>query len=280
MWKRPPRGIRPADAGNDTIERFRVEDLPQGRHDHLDLRKLPRRAGCGREHCFITKARSRTSPNANAPRSKSAGRPPNCPAAGRNCAPKTDHGGEPPHGARNPARHVAAAISGFSTQCRRQSKAPFNSSTATSPPKPSAAIFSASPRLSDTEVGVFICDVAGHGVRAALVTAMIRALAEELKPLRATPAMFLRKLNFDLVQHPQKHRLADAHHGVLFRRRLADRRRALCQRRPSQAADHPPRRSNASNRSPTPAATASPPSACLMTRLIRPPKPRSRPAIS
>jgi sigma-B regulation protein RsbU (phosphoserine phosphatase) len=52
--------------------------------------------------------------------------------------------------------------------------------------------------ISDTEVSVFICDVTGHGVRAALVTAMIRALAEELKPLARDPGAFLRKLNFDL----------------------------------------------------------------------------------
>jgi sigma-B regulation protein RsbU (phosphoserine phosphatase) len=52
--------------------------------------------------------------------------------------------------------------------------------------------------LSDTEASVFICDVAGHGVRAALVTAMIRALAEELKPFARDPGMFLRKLNSDL----------------------------------------------------------------------------------
>ncbi|HEY2329728.1 MAG TPA: SpoIIE family protein phosphatase [Verrucomicrobiae bacterium] len=52
--------------------------------------------------------------------------------------------------------------------------------------------------ISDTEVGVFICDVTGHGVRAALVTAMIRALSEELKPLARDPGAFLRKLNFDL----------------------------------------------------------------------------------
>jgi sigma-B regulation protein RsbU (phosphoserine phosphatase) len=52
--------------------------------------------------------------------------------------------------------------------------------------------------LSDTEVGVFICDVAGHGVRAALVTAMIRALAEELKPFAHEPGKFLQKLNSDL----------------------------------------------------------------------------------
>jgi sigma-B regulation protein RsbU (phosphoserine phosphatase) len=52
--------------------------------------------------------------------------------------------------------------------------------------------------LSDNEVGVFICDVAGHGVRAALVTAMIRALAEELKPCARDPGKFLQTLNSDL----------------------------------------------------------------------------------
>jgi sigma-B regulation protein RsbU (phosphoserine phosphatase) len=52
--------------------------------------------------------------------------------------------------------------------------------------------------LSDNEAAIFICDVTGHGVRAALVTAMIRALAEELKPLARDPGMFLRKLNSDL----------------------------------------------------------------------------------
>jgi len=52
--------------------------------------------------------------------------------------------------------------------------------------------------ISNSEVGVFICDVTGHGVRAALVTAMIRALAEELKPLARDPGNFLRKLNYDL----------------------------------------------------------------------------------
>jgi sigma-B regulation protein RsbU (phosphoserine phosphatase) len=52
--------------------------------------------------------------------------------------------------------------------------------------------------ISDTEVGVFICDVTGHGVRAALVTAMIRALSEELKQLSRDPGGYLKKLNFDL----------------------------------------------------------------------------------
>jgi sigma-B regulation protein RsbU (phosphoserine phosphatase) len=52
--------------------------------------------------------------------------------------------------------------------------------------------------LSETKAGVFLCDVAGHGVRSALVTAMIRALGEELKPLATQPGEFLSKLNTDL----------------------------------------------------------------------------------
>ncbi len=52
--------------------------------------------------------------------------------------------------------------------------------------------------LSEDEAAVFICDVTGHGMRAALVTAMIRALVEELKPIARDPGMFLRKLNSDL----------------------------------------------------------------------------------
>ncbi len=52
--------------------------------------------------------------------------------------------------------------------------------------------------LSDEEASALICDVTGHGIRAALVTAMIRALAEELKPIAHDPGLFLRKLNSDL----------------------------------------------------------------------------------
>jgi sigma-B regulation protein RsbU (phosphoserine phosphatase) len=52
--------------------------------------------------------------------------------------------------------------------------------------------------LPDDTASVFICDVAGHGVRSALVTAMIRALLEELKPFAGDPGLFLTKLNRDL----------------------------------------------------------------------------------
>jgi sigma-B regulation protein RsbU (phosphoserine phosphatase) len=52
--------------------------------------------------------------------------------------------------------------------------------------------------LSDTEVGVFICDVMGHGVRSALIAAMVRALVEELKPYGSDPGKMLTQLNRDL----------------------------------------------------------------------------------
>lgn len=53
--------------------------------------------------------------------------------------------------------------------------------------------------LSDTEVGVFICDVMGHGVRAALVTAIQRALVEELAELGRQPGEFLTHINGALL---------------------------------------------------------------------------------
>jgi len=54
--------------------------------------------------------------------------------------------------------------------------------------------------LSDAQAGVFLCDVAGHGVRSALITAMIRALVEELRPISGNPGDFLTKLNRDLCE--------------------------------------------------------------------------------
>lgn len=50
-------------------------------------------------------------------------------------------------------------------------------------------------RVSDTAVGIFICDVMGHGVRAALVTAMMRALEERLDELAADPGELLTEMN-------------------------------------------------------------------------------------
>lgn len=53
--------------------------------------------------------------------------------------------------------------------------------------------------LSDTTAGVFISDVMGHGVRAALVTALQRALVEELADAANDPGEFLSQINRALM---------------------------------------------------------------------------------
>ena len=52
--------------------------------------------------------------------------------------------------------------------------------------------------LADNKAGLFICDVMGHGVRSALVTAMVRALVEELRTIALDPGALLTRINHDL----------------------------------------------------------------------------------
>jgi sigma-B regulation protein RsbU (phosphoserine phosphatase) len=52
--------------------------------------------------------------------------------------------------------------------------------------------------LSENKAGMFICDVMGHGVRSALVTAMVRGLVEELRPVAMDPGQLLTRINRDL----------------------------------------------------------------------------------
>lgn len=52
--------------------------------------------------------------------------------------------------------------------------------------------------LSQTRAGVLVCDVMGHGLRAALITAIIRALLEELRPMMHQAGRFLEALNLRL----------------------------------------------------------------------------------
>jgi len=52
--------------------------------------------------------------------------------------------------------------------------------------------------LSDSTIAVFVCDVMGHGVRAALVTAMMRALEEQLSDLASDPGKSLSQINRSL----------------------------------------------------------------------------------
>jgi serine phosphatase RsbU (regulator of sigma subunit) len=53
--------------------------------------------------------------------------------------------------------------------------------------------------VSDTEAGLFICDVVGHGLRAALVTAIVRGLVEELAPIATDPGRLLGEINRSLL---------------------------------------------------------------------------------
>lgn len=49
--------------------------------------------------------------------------------------------------------------------------------------------------VSETEVGIFICDVMGHGVSAGLVAGILRGLIEEARPWAGDAGMFLAELN-------------------------------------------------------------------------------------
>ena len=52
--------------------------------------------------------------------------------------------------------------------------------------------------LSDTQAGLLICDVMGHGVRAALVTAIVRGLVEESRQDATDPGKFTTEMNRSL----------------------------------------------------------------------------------
>ena len=52
--------------------------------------------------------------------------------------------------------------------------------------------------ITDTLAGAFICDVMGHGMRAALVTAIMRGLVEQLMPSAMDAGQFLGAMNHSL----------------------------------------------------------------------------------
>ena len=54
-------------------------------------------------------------------------------------------------------------------------------------------------QLSDTRCAVLVCDVMGHGVRAGLLTALIRGVVEELGPRADDPARVLAEINHGLI---------------------------------------------------------------------------------
>ncbi len=56
----------------------------------------------------------------------------------------------------------------------------------------------------ESGVGAIVCDVMGHGVRAALIASMLRGLMEQLSHLAADPAAFLTSLNHQLSKLLQR----------------------------------------------------------------------------
>ena len=71
--------------------------------------------------------------------------------------------------------------------------------------------------ITDTTAGVFICDVMGHGMRAALITAIMRGLIEELMPVAADAGRFLTEINRSLraiLRRTREPFLATAFYGV------------------------------------------------------------------
>ena len=53
--------------------------------------------------------------------------------------------------------------------------------------------------VSDHVAGIFTCDVMGHGLRAALITAIMRGLVEELKPIAHDPGLFMTHMNREFM---------------------------------------------------------------------------------
>lgn len=54
-------------------------------------------------------------------------------------------------------------------------------------------------QISDTQCGVLVCDVMGHGVRAGLLTALIRGVVDEMGDRAADPAHVLAGINHSLM---------------------------------------------------------------------------------
>lgn len=73
-------------------------------------------------------------------------------------------------------------------------------------------------QLSDTTCGVLICDVMGHGVRAGLLTALIRGVVEEMGERTSDPAEVLGEVNRSLmpiIEHTGQPVFATAFFGVV-----------------------------------------------------------------
>ena len=71
--------------------------------------------------------------------------------------------------------------------------------------------------ITNLIAGIFICDVMGHGMRAALVTAILRGLVEELIPVAMDAGRFLSEINRSLhaiLRRTTEPLLATAFYGI------------------------------------------------------------------
>jgi len=73
-------------------------------------------------------------------------------------------------------------------------------------------------QLSDTKCGVLVCDVMGHGVRAGLLTALVRGVVEEMGARAGDPAHVLAEINqtfLPIVEQTGEPVFATAFFGVI-----------------------------------------------------------------
>jgi sigma-B regulation protein RsbU (phosphoserine phosphatase) len=88
-----------------------------------------------------------------------------------------------------PGRHCVFPVNGEATRFRIECSSVY---------RPAEAVggdFFTVIQISPTKVGILICDIMGHGLRAALGTAIMRGLVEELKSEADSPDRFLTDLN-------------------------------------------------------------------------------------
>lgn len=72
--------------------------------------------------------------------------------------------------------------------------------------------------LGDHQAGFLVCDVMGHGVRAALIVSMLRGLIEKQRPSASEPGVFLAGLNeglSHLLERTKTEMFATAFYGVV-----------------------------------------------------------------
>jgi serine phosphatase RsbU (regulator of sigma subunit) len=79
-------------------------------------------------------------------------------------------------------------------------------------------------RLSDDQAGVLICDVMGHGVRAALIGTLARGLVDQFMPAATRPGEFLSALNRELADTFKKGGIDAFATAFYFVADLAERR--------------------------------------------------------